>query len=172
LPSAIDEIDGALGTFAGVTVADVAEDAALSPTEFTARSRIVYVVPLVRPLICKGLVVRPEDCHVEPLSVEYSMSVIAAPPFAPREKATLAERSRVVVELIDGASGTTLAVAHRSADAAPLPTTLTALTWTQYSWLDNDVEPSLESLLIEIGDVVPVPSPRARQVAPRSVEYS
>ena len=99
--------------------------------------------------------------------------MIAAPPLPPSTNATLADRSRVVIESIEGALGTVFAVAHTSADAAPLPTTFTALTCTQYSTpLVNEVVPSADSFVTDIGEPLPLPSVRVRQVAPRSVEYS
>jgi hypothetical protein len=51
LDSVIVVIVGALGTSAGSTLADVASDASLFPTEFFARSLTVYVVPFVSPPI-------------------------------------------------------------------------------------------------------------------------
>ena len=44
------------------TVTDA--DAAPGPTAFTARSRTLYVVPLVRPVIVTGLVVSAGDSDV------------------------------------------------------------------------------------------------------------
>jgi hypothetical protein len=107
------------------------------------------------------------------LSVEYSTSLIAAPPLAPRVKATLTDRSREVIDRLAGAAGTVLGVAQRSDDAAPDPTALTARTCTQYSVpFVKSVVPSLDNLVMVIGLPVVSLSVLERQVAPRSVEYS
>lgn len=72
---------GAVARVAGVT--ETAEVAELSPTELTARSLTLYVVPLVKPTIRSGERVEPADCHVKPPFVEYSTLVIGDPPLAP-----------------------------------------------------------------------------------------
>ena len=73
-----------VGAVARVTGTIVTADvAAPTPTEFTARSLTLYVVPLVKPTIKSGERVEPADCHVEPPSVENSTLVSGDPPLAP-----------------------------------------------------------------------------------------
>jgi hypothetical protein len=73
----------------------------------------------------------------------------------------------------DGALGAAAGVPEISVDAMPLPTTLTARICTSYVVpFVKSVTPSVDSLVIVIGEAVVSPSVRASQVAPRSVEYS
>jgi hypothetical protein len=65
----MDVMVGAPGSALGVPLPGA--EATPSPAALTARRRIEYVVPFVRPLIVSGDEVTPPDTHVVPPSNEY-----------------------------------------------------------------------------------------------------
>ena len=97
-----------------------------------------------------------EDVHVEPLSLEYSTSVTAAPPLLPKLNATSKAPFKDVIDVMLGADGDVAGVPQVSADATPAPARFTARICTQYSVpLVRGVVPSLERLLIDNDVLVP-----------------
>lgn len=173
-PATTEVIEGADGLFAGTT-AEEAITVALEPTLFTARILTEYEVPFDRLEILNGLVTELTAIQFEEtpqLETQYSTSEIGAPPFPPNSYETSIARSREETVKSVGASGTVFGVLQTSFDAGPTPIALTARTWTQYSDpLVRSVVPSEDSLSREMLVVVPPPSVRFLQVAPRSVEY-
>ena len=112
------------------------------------------------------------EVHVEPLSLEYSTSVTAAPPLLPKSNATSNAPFKDVIKVMVGADGEVAGVPQVSADAAPAPARFTARICTQYSVpFVSGVVPSVERLLIDKDVLVPPLSWRSLHVAPRSVEY-
>lgn len=94
---------GAPGRSPGVP--DTEFDAALFPFAFTARTVTGYEVPGVSPLIVNVPVDWPVDVQFTPASREYSTSVIAEPPSAPRVATTSSARTPAAIDVTVGASG-------------------------------------------------------------------
>jgi hypothetical protein len=96
------------------------EDAVPLPAAFTARSLMLYVVPLVRPETVTGEGVPASvSAQVVPLFVEYWYFVIAEPPSEPAVKAIDAEALLGVATNEVGAAGVVTGVTATAADEAP-----------------------------------------------------
>ena len=98
---------------------------------------------------------------------------MAAPPLDPGMKLAKRYLSLFTISRFVGAEGVVAGVPAMSADAAPLPTKLSARIWMLYVVpFVKLVVPFVDSFVIVIGEVTPPLSVREYQVAPRSVEYS
>ena len=96
---------GADGTVYGFD--RTASDAIPLPFGFTARIRVEYTVPLVRPVMTSGDVVTGDAGAVQvvPPSMEYSKFVVVAPFSFPAVKSTVRVALLAVNEVITGAPG-------------------------------------------------------------------
>ena len=96
---------GADGTVKGFD--NTASDATPLPFTFTARIRVEYTVPFVRPVMTSGDVVTgdTEGVHVVPPSVEYSTFGVVGTFSLPAVKSTVRVALLAVNEVITGAPG-------------------------------------------------------------------
>ena len=140
-PAVTVSADGAEGGEAAATgVPLLIGDQSPAPTEFTARTRTSYVVPLSRPVIVAPVLspstrLSPANCRLQTPILPLRRSSIAAPSSAGACQLTTNCPSPAVTVSADGAEGGEAAatgVPLLIGDQSPAPTEFTARTRTSY----------------------------------------